>query len=73
MLFIVKGLDVSRVADDHVSDFSSEDGGIFVLKAVTILSTNGLQNGASTNTLSPTASSTYNYKNNQYLGKKKNY
>lgn len=60
MLLIVNGLEVSLEAEDHVSDFNNDEGGIFVLNAVIILSINGLHMGLSTNILSPTASSTYN-------------
>lgn len=46
----------------QLSLFNNELGGILVLKAVIILSTNGLQYGLSIKTLSVTASSTYNCK-----------
>lgn len=59
--FIVRGLDVSLPPTEvQVSGVRSVLGGCFVLKAVIILSTKGLQKGLSIQILSPTASSTYN-------------
>lgn len=61
---MVRGLEVSRLAGVQESDVSKDFGGCFVLKAVIMLSTKGLQYGLSIHTLSAIASSTYNCKNN---------
>lgn len=58
MLLMVRGLDVSLTTELQFSQSKSDFGGNFVLKAVTMLSTNGLQYGLSIQILSPSASST---------------